>query len=33
MTIKDKDATANDTLGALKQQISHLVAVIKANHI
>ena len=33
MTIKAKAATANDELASLKQQVSHLVAVVKANHV
>ena len=33
MTIKAKSATANDELVSLKQQVSDLVAVVKANHV
>ena len=33
MTIKAKAATANDKLVSLKQQVSDLVAVNKANHL
>ena len=33
MTIKAKAATANDKLVSLKQQVSDLVAVVKANHV
>ena len=33
MTIKAKAATANDKLLSLKQQVSYLVAVVKANHV
>ena len=33
MTIKAKAATANDELLSLKQQVSDLVAVVKANHV
>ena len=31
MTIKDKAATVNDEVVSLKQQVSDLVAVVKAN--
>ena len=33
LTIKAKAATANDKLVSLKQQVSDLVAVVKANHV
>ena len=33
MTIKAKAATANYELVSLKQQVSDLVAVVKANHV
>ena len=33
VTIKAKAATTNDKLVSLKQQISDLVAVVKANHV
>ena len=33
MTIKAKAATTNDKLINLKQQVSHFVAVVKANHV
>ena len=33
MTIKTKAATANDELISLKQQVSDLVTVVKANHV
>ena len=33
MTIKAKVATTNDELVSLKQQVSDLVAVVKANHV
>ena len=33
MTIKAKAATANDKLVSLKQQVSHLVAVVKVSQV
>ena len=33
VTIKAKAATANDEIVSLKQQVSDLVAVFKANHV
>ena len=33
VTIKAKAATTNDELVSLKQQVSDLVAVVKANHV
>ena len=33
MTIKAKSDAANDELVSLKQQVSDLVAVVKANHV
>ena len=33
MTIKAKAASANDELVRLRQQVSDLVAVVKANHV
>ena len=33
MNIKAKAATTNDKLVSLKQQVSDLVAVVKANHV
>ena len=33
MTIKAKPATANDELVSLKQQVSDLVVIVKANHV
>ena len=33
MTIKAKAATTNDELVSLKQQVSDLVALVKANHV
>ena len=33
MAIQAKAATANDELVSLKQQVSNLVAVVKANHV